>query len=128
MKKNALFIMMLFFAIGIGTKTASAENGPTLKFDPPENSSSSTPESQPDKKKEDSHFVYGKTPIAKFGNDQTYFKLGGYGAFRFEYNSGKDVNDTFTFRRFVLTTDAKVASRLRVYAEIEFERFRKIEV
>ncbi len=128
MKKNVIIVLMLIFAIGIGTKTVLAEEGPVLKFDPPENSSNPAPESQPAKKKEDSHFVYGKTPIAKFGNDQTYFKLGGYGAFRFEYNSGKDVNDTFTFRRFVLTTDAKVASRLRVYAEIEFERFRKIEV
>lgn len=128
MKKNVIIILILIFAIGIGIKTVSAEEGPVLKFDPPENSSNPAPESQPAKKKEDSHFVYGKTPIAKFGNDQTYFKLGGYGAFRFEYNSGKDVNDTFTFRRFVLTTDAKVASRLRVYAEIEFERFRKIEV
>jgi len=55
-------------------------------------------------------------------------KLGGYGSLRFESNSLDDLHDTFTFRRFVLTTDAKIAPRLRFYTELEFERFRKLEL
>jgi hypothetical protein len=55
-------------------------------------------------------------------------KLGGYGSLRFESNSLDELHDTFTFRRFVLTTDAKIAPRLHFYAELEFERFRKLEL
>jgi hypothetical protein len=55
-------------------------------------------------------------------------KLGGYGSFRFEANDNPADNDTFTYRRFVLTTDANIAPRLRAYAEVELERFRKLEV
>lgn len=82
--------------------------------------SSSEPSSKPKK--------YGEKPLVKIGDEQNYFKLGGYGSIRFEANSGEDLNSTFTFRRFVLTTDAKIASRLRIYSELEFERFRKIEL
>jgi len=62
-------------------------------------------------------------------------KLGGYGSFRFEVN---DVGGNqfvpggsakaFTFRRFVLTTEAKLSERLRVYSETEFERLLEIEL
>ena len=55
-------------------------------------------------------------------------KLGGYGSFRFEHSSLDDVKNTFTYRRFVLTTDANIAPRLRSYFELEFERFRKLEL
>ena len=55
-------------------------------------------------------------------------KLGGYGSTRFEANSLDQLHDTFTLRRLVLTTDAKIAPRLRFYLEVEYERFRKLEL
>lgn len=55
-------------------------------------------------------------------------KLGGYGSFRYEGSSLADQKHTFEFRRFVLTTDANIAPRLHSYFELEFERFRKLEV
>lgn len=55
-------------------------------------------------------------------------KIGAYGSFRFEHNSLDDIRNTFTLRRVVLTTDAQIAPRLRSYFELEFERFRKLEV
>jgi hypothetical protein len=55
-------------------------------------------------------------------------KLGAYGSFRYEVSSLNDQRSTFTFRRFVLTTDAAIAPRLRGYLELEFERFRKLEL
>lgn len=54
-------------------------------------------------------------------------KLGGYGSVRFENNTSRDPS-TFTFRRFVLTTDARLTDRLSMYAEIEFERFSELEL
>lgn len=55
-------------------------------------------------------------------------KLGGYGSLRYESNSLNDLHNTFNFRRFVLTTEAKIAPRLHFYGELEFERFRKLEI
>ncbi|MFQ5668686.1 MAG: hypothetical protein ACE5I7_19970 [Candidatus Binatia bacterium] len=55
-------------------------------------------------------------------------KVGGYGSFRFEHSDLDELKNTFTFRRFVLTTDANIAPRLRAAIELEFERFRKIEL
>ena len=55
-------------------------------------------------------------------------KIGGYGSLRYEHNSADDTHDTFTFRRFVLTADAAVAPKLRFYLELEFERFRALEL
>lgn len=55
-------------------------------------------------------------------------KIGGYGSVRFETNSLKEQHNTFTFRRFVLTADAKPADPMRVYMELEFERFTQIEL
>ncbi|MGH9660238.1 MAG: hypothetical protein ACRD96_16935, partial [Bryobacteraceae bacterium] len=67
-------------------------------------------------------------------------KIGGYGSFRFEANNidlGPRIGslppiqrgfNAFDFRRFVLTLDATPTERLRVYTEIEFERFNEIEV
>jgi hypothetical protein len=55
-------------------------------------------------------------------------KIGGYGSLRFEGNSLDKLENTFTFRRVVLTTDAKIAPRLRFYLELEYERFRKLEL
>ena len=54
--------------------------------------------------------------------------LGGYGSVRFEAASPSDLNTTFTLRRLVLTTDANIAPRLRAFVELEFERFRKLEL
>lgn len=61
--------------------------------------------------------------------------VGGYGSMRFEANdlSGGELMPSgpangFTFRRFVLTTDAKITDRLRVYTETELERLHGIEV
>jgi hypothetical protein len=58
----------------------------------------------------------------------TDFKIGGYGSTRFEASSLKDNNNTFTFRRFVLTGDATVGERLRGVFELELERFTELEV
>ena len=55
-------------------------------------------------------------------------KIGGYGSVRFESNSLKEQSNTFTFRRFVLTADAKPADPMRVYLELEFERFTQLEL
>ncbi|MGH9782839.1 MAG: hypothetical protein ACRD88_01530, partial [Terriglobia bacterium] len=67
-------------------------------------------------------------------------KIGGYGSFRFEANNidlGPRIGslppiqrgfNAFDFRRFVLTLDATPTDRLRVYTELEFERFNEIEV
>ncbi len=55
-------------------------------------------------------------------------ELGGYGSVRFEQNSADDTNNTFDFRRFVLTVDAPVAPSIRAGLELEFERFRKLEL
>ncbi|MBI3779798.1 MAG: FlxA-like family protein [candidate division NC10 bacterium] len=55
-------------------------------------------------------------------------KIGGYGSVRFESNSLKEQSSTFTFRRFVLTADAKPADPMRVYLELEFERFTQLEL
>src|SRR3954471_16721313 len=61
-------------------------------------------------------------------------RIGGDGSMRYETNNVKAGNNIpggsangFTFRRLVLTTDAKPASRLRIYSEVEFERLLEIE-
>ena len=56
------------------------------------------------------------------------FRIGGYGSVRFEASDLKNLNNTFTFRRFVLTGDATIAERLRTVVEIEFEHFTELEV
>ena len=68
----------------------------------------------------------GVTPALRELTDRV--KVGGYGSFRFENSSLEDLKNTFTLRRFVLTTDANIAPRLRAYFELEFERFRKLEL
>lgn len=62
-------------------------------------------------------------------------RIGGYGSFRWQsLAGGKDVKNapeelnTFTLRRFVLTTDAQPMPRFRSYLELELERFRLIEL
>jgi len=55
-------------------------------------------------------------------------KVGGYGSMRFEASDLKEQKDQFVLRRFVLTTDANIAPRLRAYFELEFERFRTLEI
>jgi hypothetical protein len=58
----------------------------------------------------------------------TDFKIGGYGSVRFEASDLDNVGNTFTFRRFVLATDATIAQRLRSVIEVEFERFTELEI
>lgn len=66
-------------------------------------------------------------PAAEAPRTGPSVKLGGYGSLRFETShAGSPAG--FTFRRFVLTTDAKITDRLRVYSETEFERLFNIEV
>lgn len=55
-------------------------------------------------------------------------KVGGYGSARYEASSLDDQQNTFTFRRLVFTTDASLHERLRFYSELEYERFRKLEL
>lgn len=54
--------------------------------------------------------------------------LGGYGSVRSDVNDLQEHNDTFTFRRFVLTADARPTDRLQTYMELEFERFAELEL
>src|SRR5262249_15261195 len=56
-------------------------------------------------------------------------RIGGYGSVRFEANNLDDApNTTFTYRRFVLSGDARIAPPLRVGFEIELERFTEVEL
>ena len=55
-------------------------------------------------------------------------KLGGYGSLRYEASDLAQQKNEFVLRRFVLTVDANIATRLRSYFELEFERFRKLEI
>ncbi len=123
MKYMIRFFEVVFLSLLMTTSLFAANQGPQLKFD--EKSIAEEKGTSDNSKKE---FIYGAEPIAKFGNDRNYFKLGAYASMRFEHDSASGIADTFTFRRFVLETDAKIASRFRIYSEIEFERFRKIEL
>src|SRR6266545_7232956 len=67
-------------------------------------------------------------PAPSYGNILPGVRVGGYGSFRFESSNLQEVNDTFTFRRFVLTADAAIAERLRSAIELEFERFTSLEL
>ncbi len=71
--------------------------------------------------------------LNKLLNDRV--TVGGYGSMRFEANdvsSGQSIPsgspNGFTFRRFVLTTDARLTPRLRIHSETEFERLLEIEL
>lgn len=55
-------------------------------------------------------------------------RLGGYGSVRYEASNLADQRDTFTFRRLVFTTEAQLHPRLSFYSELEYERFRKLEL
>ncbi len=65
---------------------------------------------------------------APLGRLMDRVRIGGYGSMRFEASDLKDQNTSFVFRRFVLTADADIAPRLRSAFELEFERFRKLEL
>jgi len=56
------------------------------------------------------------------------FKIGGYGSTRFEATDLDRLNNTFTYRRFVLSGDARIGDRLRSLVEIELERLTELEV
>jgi hypothetical protein len=55
-------------------------------------------------------------------------RLGGYGSFRYEANDLDAANNSFDFRRFVLTLDARPFERLHFNFELEFERFTVLEL
>lgn len=55
-------------------------------------------------------------------------KVGGYGSLRYDQSSLGEEEGTFTFRRLVFTTDAQIAPKLRFFSELEYERFRKLEL
>ena len=55
-------------------------------------------------------------------------RLGGYGSMRYEKANLANQTDTFTFRRLVFTTEAQIHPRLNFYSEVEYERFRKLEL
>lgn len=55
-------------------------------------------------------------------------KFGGYGSVRYEASDLREQKNTFTFRRLVFTTDAQLAEKMRFYSELEYERFRKLEL
>jgi hypothetical protein len=55
-------------------------------------------------------------------------KLGGYGSMRYEASDLDAQRNTFTLRRLVFTTDAQITEQFRFYSELEYERFRKLEL
>ena len=55
-------------------------------------------------------------------------KVGGYGSTRYGTSDLADLNNGFTFRRFVLTVDSAITERLKTGMELEFERFTSLEL
>jgi hypothetical protein len=55
-------------------------------------------------------------------------RFGGYGSLRAETSDLQGQDSTFTYRRFVLTGDARPGDRLQAYFELELERFTEIEI
>src|SRR4030095_10261824 len=55
-------------------------------------------------------------------------RVGGYGSLGFSVTDNPELKNNFELRRFVLTADARMAPRLSAYLELEFERFRKLEI
>jgi hypothetical protein len=55
-------------------------------------------------------------------------RLGGYGSMRYENANLANQKDTFTMRRLVFTTEAQIHPRLTFYSELEYERFRELEL
>lgn len=55
-------------------------------------------------------------------------RIGGYGSIRYEVTDNPADKNSFELRRFVLAGDATIAPRLSAYFELEFERFRELEV
>jgi len=55
-------------------------------------------------------------------------KFGGYGSMRYEASDLDAQRNTFTLRRLVFTTDAQITEQFRFYSELEYERFRKLEL
>jgi hypothetical protein len=70
----------------------------------------------------------GKAAGADYRTLLDRVKIGGYGSMRYEASDLKEQKNEFVLRRFVLTVDANIATRLRSYFELEFERFRTLEV
>lgn len=54
--------------------------------------------------------------------------IGGYGSIRYEANDLDNQVNTFTFRRFVMTTYVPITGRLSFLSELELERFRLLEL
>lgn len=120
--------------------TSAAEAG--AQTTPP---SENKPDAAPGRGQTDTSLYYGLSagaPEKRYGRGifGDLVKIGGYGSFRYEANNidkGPAIADLprarysangFDFRRFVLTTDISPSDRLRIYSEIEYERFNKLEV
>ncbi len=67
-------------------------------------------------------------PLPLLAQDGGRVHIGGYGAIRFEANTLDGQYRTFTFRRLILTTDVAITDRIRFMTELEYERFRKLEL
>ncbi len=67
-------------------------------------------------------------PLSLYAQESGRVHVGGYGAIRFETGNLERAYDTFTFRRLILTTDVAITSRIRFMTEIEYERFRALEL
>jgi hypothetical protein len=67
-------------------------------------------------------------PQSWYGAIAERVHVGGYGSFRYETNDLQEFNNSFDFRRFVLTLDARPAPRLHFNFELEFERFTVLEL
>jgi hypothetical protein len=66
--------------------------------------------------------------VGQLGGGLRGVEIGGYGSMRWENSSLDELRNTFTLRRLVFTTAAEITPRMRFYSEIEYERFRKLEL
>jgi hypothetical protein len=72
--------------------------------------------------------VWAASATAQESEPDFTLDVGGYGSARFEANDAREVPESFTLRRFVLTTDARWKDRLQIYSEVEYERLSEIEI
>lgn len=66
--------------------------------------------------------------VTSFSSILDRVRVGGYASMRYEDSNVANQKDTFTMRRLVMTTEAQIHPRLSFYSELEFERFRKLEL
>ncbi|CAG0963570.1 hypothetical protein MYXO_00897 [Myxococcaceae bacterium] len=66
--------------------------------------------------------------VSTFSSLLDRVRMGGYASMRYEDSNVANQKDTFTLRRMVLTTEAQIHPRITFYSELEFERFRELEL